>query len=226
MISTFVAADHLFHSNIYPGFGAEEWAKMSMENADLIALGEFVSVCDDEFEKPPLRNFRLVTARFEIEELFKATNESHKVGTTVDVQIVGDMLIYPGEKITRYQKREEQREAISDRKDAIRKRLDDIENGRQLLDSAGITDDEHELRAELADLIDRSLNTPPNILAVLDQPSFYDVGGMIEPDVKYVIALWLEDDGSYLLTESYDRDIFWGEEAEQMADAFRLLTGR
>ena len=70
------------------------------------------------------------------------------------------------------------------------------------------------------------MNTPPKILAVLDQPSFYEVGGMIEPNVKYVVALWREDDGSFLLAESYDRDIFWGEEAEQMAEAFRSLTGR
>ena len=44
-------ADHLFQSDIYPDFGAEEWAKISMEYADLIAVGEFVSVCDAEFNK-------------------------------------------------------------------------------------------------------------------------------------------------------------------------------
>ena len=219
-------ADHLFHSDIYPNFGAKEWAKISMEYADLIAVGEFVSVCDPGFAKSPLRDFRLVTAKFQIEELFKDTRGPSEIGAIVDVQVVGDILVYPGERITRHQKRMERRQEISDRMDVVRKRLDDIANGRRSIESAGVGYDEQELRSELADLVSESLNTPPSISAVLDQPSFYEVGGMIEPNVKYVVALWLEDDGSFLLAESYDRDIFWGEEAEQMAEAFRSLTGR
>lgn len=222
IFSTCICADHLFHSDIYPNFGAEQWARISMDHADLIALGEFVSVCDTEFGKSPLRDFRLLTAKFRIEELYKGTSET---GTTVDIQVVGDMLVYPGETITRYQKRKEIRQDINDRKDTIRKRLDDI-NNRGVIESVQDNNDEEKLRAELAVLVRRSLDTPPRILAVLDQPSFYEVGGMIEPNVQYVIALWIEDDGSYLLAESYDRNIFWGEEAEQMADAFRSLTGR
>ena len=218
-------ADHLFQSDIFPDYRAAEWAKMSMDYADLIAVGEFVSVCDPGFGKSPLRDRRLVTAKFKIEELFKDTSGSSEVGTIVDIQVEGDMLIYPGERITRYQKRKELRQEINDRKHAIRKRLEDIENGRDPVESAGVSYDEQELRTELAELVDRSLNTPPSMLAVFHQPSFYEVGGMIEPNVKYVVALWLEDDGSFLLAESYDRDIFWGEEAQQMAEAFRSLTG-
>ena len=219
-------ADHLFHSDTFPDFGADEWAKRSMDYADLIAVGEFVSVCDPGFGKSPLRDFRLVTAKFKLEELFKDTSGSSEVGTIVDIQVMGDMLIYPGERITRHQKRKELRQEISDRKHAIRKRLEDIENGWDPVESAGVGYDEQELRTELAELVDRSLNTPPSMLAVLHQQSFYEVGGMIEPNVKYVVALSLKEDGSFLLGQSYDGDIFWGEEAEQMAEAFRSLTGR
>ena len=216
-------ADHLFQSDIFPDFGAEEWAKMSMEYADLIAVGEFVSVCDAEFNKPLLRNFRLVTAKFKVKELFKGR---HDVGDTVDVAVVADMLVYPGERVTRHQKRSEIRRKLNDRRDTVMKLLEAI-GAAQHAPRQDITNNgKRDLQDELADINRRLLSVPPSILAVLDQPSFYEVGGMIEPDVQYVVALWLEDDGSYLLTESYDRDIFWGEEAEQMADAFRLLTGR
>ena len=218
-------ADHLFQSDIFPDYRAAEWAKRSMDYADLIAVGKFVSVCDPGFGKSPLRDFRVMTAKFKIEELFKDTRGSSEVGTVVDVQVEGDMLIYPGERITRYQKRKERRQEIDGLIEAVEKRLDDIENGWDLVESAGVRYDEQELRTELAELIHESLNTPPSMLAVFHQPSFYEVGGMIEPNVKYVVALWLEDDGSFLLAESYDRDIFWGEEAEQMAEAFRSMIG-
>ena len=219
-------ADHLFQSDIFPDFGAEEWAEMSMDYADLIAVGEFVSVCDPGFGTSPLRDFRLVTAKFKIEELFKDTRGSSEVGTIVDVQVVGDMLIYPGERITRYQKRKELRQEINDRRDTVMKMLEGIDMEPHKRAQGIANNRERDLQDELADINRRLLSVPPSMLAVFHQPSFYEVGGMIEPNVKYVVALWLEDDGSFLLAESYDRDIFWGVEAEQMEEAFRSLTGR
>lgn len=215
-------ADHLFHSDIYPDFGAEEWARMSLEYADLIAVGEFVSVCDAEFNKPLLRNFRRVRAKFKLEEVFKGR---HDIGDTVDVSVKADMLVYPGERVTRYEKRREVRRKLNNRRDAVVEMLEGIGAARHTQAQGVATNRERDLQDELADINRTLLSVPPSMLAVLDQPSFYEVGGMIEPNVKYVIALWLEDDGSFQLAESYDRDIFWGEEAEQMAQAFRSLTG-
>jgi len=109
VLSVPAAADHLFRSGIMGQLDAAHWARWAMEMDEVVVAGEFVAVCDEEFGTAVVwGQSRYVTARFRVDEAFKGARR----GDIVEVQVKDDMLVYPGEDITRYRKRHETHENL------------------------------------------------------------------------------------------------------------------
>ena len=212
-------ADHLFHSGILGQKDADYWARSAMAIAEVVVSGQFVAVCDEEFgTTPPWWQPRYVTARFKVDEVFKAP---FPASDGIEIQVDRDMLVYPGEDIARYHKREQLR----------RDRHAHIQEINALLELMDRVPEFYALGPEAvaaAEALQRRLaavlraRVIPNTSMVADGPFFYDLeGAVIRQHETYVLVLFNRTDGWYRLEDAWGHDVYWGDEAEQMLEALR-----
>ena len=77
---------------------------MMSQDFTVVAAGEFVTVVDPDVDKHPLDN-RQVTATFRLDEVFKG-EEALAGDRVIEMALWSDTLAYPGEEVSRREKRE------------------------------------------------------------------------------------------------------------------------
>lgn len=191
-------------------------------HVDLIAVGEFGVPVELGTDQVSLLASRELDLSFEIRGVFKG---SVKPEDTVLVRLRSDMLVFPGESISRYEKRrlvyaakaEELRLAVAD----AAERVSDLQ-GRERDELArqlqGVND---RIARELAELgrIQRSV--------FASEPTFYRKGGVIKPDSSYLLAVAsIDGNDRYYVLEERGGGIFWGEFADDIRDEIEAAMSR
>jgi hypothetical protein len=212
---------------------ARTWAKLLLENFDLVAVGEFSDIPDLKSDSASAEVDRLdarfaellmpheVVVTFNIRGLYKGASR----GSTIKVELVSDMLLFPGEDVSRYSRRFRHWQELAAEKSAMAERLSELDESYQ---DGEMTLDEYErTRARLlspdAERLAVDVNIPTRMVFITHGETFYDLGGAVGPGESYLVGLnWTPHDlQAYTLDERphNGRSIFWGEMADDVIAA-------
>lgn len=226
--SVALAQDRTPHPQSFQGTPFRDIAAGFYSNTDLVAVGRFgppVEVGDDLLSL--LRN-REIDMPFTVQIVYKG---NVRPGSVVQIRLQSDMLAFPGERISRYEKRRQVIEAKREELHlaASEAAIIDEEHAR-----GEITASERQLRLqemdaryrdsglmrEIEDLrgIDRAVN-------VLHVETFYEREGAILPDTDYLVAVHAIDGNPYyyLLDDRLSWGIMWGEIAADIGSEIESL---
>lgn len=159
-----------------------------LEDYELVAIGEFVDFSSEEANNQAVIQSRDVVVGFSPTALYKGGIAN---GVPVDVRLNSDMLSYFGEPISRYEKRKQirrvQREELERLDGQLAALSQDSQDGR--IAAQEFLDEEERLRTQRQTLIDDSLATSTRNVAVIGLETFYDLEGVIQPGVEYLVGL-------------------------------------
>jgi len=195
-------------------------AKQMLENYEFVAVGEFLDFPAEAADDAAFLEPRDVIVRFNPHTVYKGDTAP---GSMVDVQLNSDMLSFPREPaVSRYTKRRqvrlEQARQLKELDQQLTRLAEDLENKR--IAQQTFRDEQTALLARREELIARSLATGTRRVAVIDGESFYDLGGVIRPDTRYLVGLNRtgENIPTYLLEEfaTSTSNIVWGETFDEV----------
>jgi hypothetical protein len=209
---------HVGHTMMVPS--SREYATALLANYDLVALGVFGDFPPSEpdlFKSLAPGETKL---RFKIEKLYKGSAVD-----SIEISLDRDMLIYAGESISRYAKRQRvRRNQISAASDFGR----EFAQLEERLGTGAITKQQYDdqfarLKIGKDKLVRESLATSIRTITVIDGITFYDLGGAISPDRKFLIGVnrSVEHVNIYALEEVPTKatNIFWGQVLEDVSRA-------
>ena len=203
----------------------EELASHLFENCELVADGEFYALPESSPEELTALKRGHTLVRFRIHRLYKGVAPD-----AIAIQLENDMLIIPGEEISRYEKRRRiLEEALADvepvleQTDALLRSLEAGEVDRQ-----AFTKETERLNAIISERIGREGVVD---WALIGGPShgktFYDLGGAIRPNERYLLGLNTisHENNAYGLS-AFGRLswIYWGETREYVLAASSLVN--
>jgi hypothetical protein len=206
---------------------ARIWAELLLNDFDLVAVGQFSNLPDSDSDSANPLVARDVSVTFEILSLFKGAPQG---GSAIKVELISDMLRFPGEDVSRYAKRSQVRHGLTARRTALTEQLATLD--RTYL-TGDITLEEYErekerLAAVDAERISVSVALPTRTVGLTHGKTFYDFGGVIRSSETYVVGLkWTAHDiRAYTLEEvpRSGRNIFWGEMADDVIEALKELA--
>lgn len=207
--------DDRYYANFVMGWGA------------LVARGQFVGLCEDVstcnaqadgnlFER------RLATVQFRLDEMFKGhadaagTADAGNVAS-VSILLTTDLLAYPGETITRYEKRRQLAAPLQSTAQGLDDELRDMRRNGQAEDPAYQDLQRQRYRIYLRLKALRPIEvTPPDGMGMI-----WDFGGSIRSGVDYLVSLRPDDDGHYAINPVFDGTIWWGDQAERIVALLR-----
>ena len=188
-------------------------ASYLMEECDLIADGEFFAFPFSSSEELRALRPENMHINFRIHQLYKG-----EASNSIEVQIISDMLVYPGEALSRYVKREI---IFETRKEDLRPVLRQIRELEKAHKEGKITRQRFErernrLNAIVSDRVEQDglYSSFRRSVGALHGETFYDRGGAVSPEKSYLICVnkLSEDAGAYILEEDPDMaNIYWGE---------------
>lgn len=190
----------------------EKIAEDLMDHWDFVADGEFHSLPQDEPARSVVLKREYVIISFQIEKLYKGD-----VAESIKIELPSDMLVFPGEDISRYVKREQIK---AEQYAEIQPIIDELRALRLAMEAGQIDPQEYrKQRDNLDELVNgrrRQDGLPDAALpwTAIDYETFYDKGGAIRPNQKFLIGLKNTPSGNdvYKLEEHPDSSsIFWGE---------------
>ena len=186
--------------------------------------GEFYNIPDESAEDVLVQHPKKVSLKFRVSKVLKGNAFG-----MIEVELNSDMLVFPGEGISRYAKRRQQIQAQSEELQPI---LDALDLLNAKLDAGEI--DEQAFYSEQSRLWsvfrERSgevigKETATRSLTVLDGESFYDHGGAIKENEPYLMQLQpiAGRQNAYYLREvlGLDTDLYWGEKREDVLMALK-----
>ena len=163
---------------------ASRRAKALLEEYELVALGELTALSepDDNVLAP-----RLVISTFRIDELFKGPNGLAEVS----VELISDMLAFPGENVARHEKRKQVWKGMGAQMESIKRARAALDES---LGAGAITQQEYDKRRGEVDqrertMVDANIKLASRQVAVIDGWSFYSLGGAVMPKEKYLLGL-------------------------------------
>ncbi len=195
-------------------------------------LGDYELVADGEFYSFPAASPEELRAlqpedallRFRIHRLYKgAAPES------IEIEFVNDMLVFPGEDVSRYAMRWQ----ILKAKDLepFEKQLDALERSLEAgeIDRLAYELERERLYTQIQQRFDRDGLASTRMISVLHAQTFYDLGGAIRPNERYLIGAdrTLDRIHVYRLEDFHhekSQGIYWGEMREDVAAALDGLT--
>lgn len=187
-------------------------ASYLLENWEIVADGEFQRFpVEDQLELTALAREKVIV-EFRINTLYKGV-----VSDPIEVEVLSDMLVFPGEDISRYMKRLEirRRQAVD-----IEPLLRQIRALHQAFEDGTIDEREYEAKRDGLEEMVRQRRREDGLAvvgegwAIIDASTFYDLNGAIRPNQKYLIGLKANPLGKdvYLLHEHPDwPNIYWGD---------------
>lgn len=196
-----------------------------MSDFELVADGEFIELPESSPEELSSLVRKDVLVRFRIHKLYKGS-----VQDSVYIELPNDMLVFPGEDISRNAKREV---IISKQIEDLRPVLEKTLALDQSLEAGQISRQEYrEQQDKLWAVVDERVAQDGAIdhlawIPISGADSFYDYGGVIRPGERFLIGAngSLASEGAYAL-EEYSRSsrIHWGERREIILFALNELT--
>jgi hypothetical protein len=194
-----------------------------LEYFDLVAMGQFIDVSQVDSDGRHTLRSRTVTVPFRIQDLYSGVESE---GSVIHVQLNSDMLVFPGEAISRYAKRQEAHAEFA-------RRMVEIAGERSELDAANragaMSDEQYEGETARLDVEVMELNEELRAFGARGAFSshgrtFYDLGGAIREGELYLIAVAnIEgEEGTYLLDDlPTTTNLFWGEKREDVLAELR-----
>ena len=203
------------------------YANFVMAWGTLVARGQFIGLCEDVSTCDAQANGnlferRLATVRFRLDEVFKGhpdpawTADAGDVAS-VPIRLTTDLLAYPGETITRYEKRKQLATPLLSTARELDDELDDMRRARRTEEPAYQDLRQQRYRIHLRLKVLRPVQvTPPE-----GRKMIWDLDGSIRSDVDYLVSLRPDDDGRYAINALFDGSIWWGDQAERIAALLR-----
>lgn len=191
-------------------------AQALLANYDVVALGRFSELPDSA---NPL-NPEQVTVTFEPVRTFKGQVAE---GMAVTVELISDMLIFPGRDQSRYVVRQQMFEEWAAEREELERQNATLGQDYQ---SGMIALEEYERSlARLREREERWMEASAVFLTGRrvgrsHGRTFYEVGGVIRPDRYYVVGMDMSahDFNTFTLRDTR-RSVFWGEWAEDLVPA-------
>jgi hypothetical protein len=204
-------------------YSPDRQANYFLSNADLIAIGEFSAPVDRFMDVKSLLSSQSIDVTFTIQQVLKGNLQP---GSTVTVRMNSDMLAYPGESISRYEKRfllfDEKRGQLAAA--AIRATAEAADAEKEF-EAGEISQLQRDERIRAIDSRNATLIAETNELRAMQRrrpitshgASFYDQGGVIQSGMSYVIALGsIEGNARYFALGDMGGGIMWGEIAQEI----------
>ena len=187
-------------------------ASIVFERYELIADGEFYALPKYSSDELVALRREDVQVGFRIDKIYKG-----KAHDSITIQFTNDMLIVPGEEVSRYTKRQRILANLRTELEPNREQRDALKRSYQSgeIDERAYREERDRLVSLAAHLCRKEgLDLPNSHLVVTGRRSFHDIGGAIRPGEKYLIAV-NKASGSvdaYFLDEySLKSTILWGE---------------
>ena len=190
---------------------------------ELVADGEFYALPESSPEELTALKRGHTRVRFRIHRLYKGV-----AADAIDILLENDMLIIPGEEISRYESRRQILEEVVadlgpvlDQSDALLRSLEAGDVDRQTY-----TREKEELNAIISKRIGREGLVDWAVLRPTHGKTFYDHGGAIRPNERYLLGLnkISHENSAYGLGaySSLSR-IYWGEMRDLIVPAILAL---
>ena len=196
-----------------------------LEYYELVAVGEFDSFPEGSPDDFSLLNPRDVLVEFRILKRYQGMSAD-----SIQVELISDMLVFPGEDLSRYAKRQQVRWGQIKEAEAIRRQLETLERS---LEAGEIALQEYEEETTKISVLQEqltrdSLATSTRLIGLVHSETSYDLGGAIRPDETYLIGVnkTLDRNHVYMLEEvpRSVKNIFWGETRDDLIAALDALT--
>ena len=193
-----------------------------LEDYELVADGEFFALPDASGDDLSALNPENVLVRFRILDLYQGSAPN-----CVEIELINDMLIFPGEDVSRFSKRQQVLVAQIAEQQAIREQLAILERTFGAGEIA-LLEYENET-ARLAVLKEQQIReflaTSTRQIGLVHGKTFHDRGGAIRPNERYLIGVnrILDRTHVYRLDE-HTTHIFWGETRDDLIAALNDLT--
>ena len=205
-------------------FSARNIAASIPHSSGLWVDGEFIGLPNAPAEEVLSQSPRQIWLQFRVARLIHG-----QASDVIDVRLNSDMLVFQGEGVSRYAKRQH---VIDARFEELGPILDSIESLRVRLDEGEIDDatfasERKRLQALLSEKSRRHLDVFISSRLIVEAESFYDYGGAINERTSYLMQVQsvAGHQGAYYLRRvlNLDTNIFWG---ERRADILDALDGR
>ena len=200
-----------FSQGLFNELPTEDWASFVFENYEVVVTGEFPEIPEDVASDITRKGIAEVDISFEVSALHKG----YLPNNVVKVRLAADMLLYPGEHISRYSKRFETRLEYAAMLESLNQRINSLRNDVRsgLVSIEDLQTQEAVLVAQRQQLASTIVSIPSRTISTLHVESFYDLGGAIKPNESYLLGLSRSrDDPDVLILQEIPaiRNIFWG----------------
>ena len=205
----------------YTPIPADRLAAYLLQGHEIVADGEFFDFPQPTGEKTSALSPEIVRIRFRIHRLYKGAATD-----TIEIELMNDMLVFPGAKVARYVVRE----LILERRRAdlkpVRRQRDALE---RLFTAGDIGREQYvEERDRLNKLIVKrkekdGLATSGRQVGLLHGWSFYDEGGAIRPGQRFLIGANRTQSGKDVYgpdETSFKSTVSWGETRDYVLSGF------
>ena len=203
-------------------FSARTRASNLLEDFELVADGEFFGLPDASGDDLSALNPENVLVRFRILDLYQGSAPDF-----VEIELISDMLIFPGEDVSRFTKRQQVLDAQIAERQAVGEQVAILE---RTFEAGEIVLLEYENEtARLAVLEDQQIReflaTSTRQIGLVHGNTFHDLGGVIRPNERYLIGAnrILDRTNVYRLDE-HTTPIFRGEMRDDLIAALNDLT--
>lgn len=194
------------------------------DHFELVADGEFYALPASTPEELRALKYEKLRVKFRIDKIYKA--EGHPTDS-IDIQLVSDMLAYPGESISRYAKRQQ---IMAKQAEDLKTVWEQYKAAEASYEAGEIEESEYfrvlgkysELRQARRG---RDGLSGRRRYVVFDAQTIYDKGGAIRAGEIYLIGVnRIENDTNvYLLQEIGRSRIYWGEMRDHILPGFDTL---
>ena len=203
-------------------WSARTRASNLLEDYELVADGEFFALPNASRDDLSALNPENVLVRFRILDLYQGS-----VPDFVEIELINDMLIFPGEDVSRFTKRQEVLDAQIAERQVIRERLAILERAFEAGEIALLEYENETARLAVLDeqQIKESLATSTRQIGLVHGRTFHDRGGAIRPNERYLIGVNRILDRTHVYRlEEHTTHIFWGEMRDDLICALNDLA--
>lgn len=190
-------------------------------NYDVVADGELYAF--PEYSEAELRSLERedVVIRFRVDKLYKGS-----LAESFEVRLPNDMLEFPGESISRYEKRHQLKKQYAEERSSIQRQKQALMASSK---AGEISAEEYRAQSEEIDRQLREIYELDNKLGgsvyvgTEHGKAFYDLGGGVRRDEKYLIACDIDPGGTgaCLLDHHLSSGkLFWGERRAYVLPGF------
>jgi hypothetical protein len=202
-----------------------EWVRALVAGHEVVAVGtlefDYKGLSPDFYEKSP----RQIVGSLRVTRGYKGVS----VGDTVRVQFTSDMLQVPGESISAGAKRDLLWEGIRRRRAANREALAALESSMRVgrVTQANYATEHARLLSEGEEIgrASAQLSTAKGVRPGGQDPSFFDLGGVLRPGAQYLIAANRpsgERKAVYFLSYLHG-GVYWGEKRDHIAGLLEAI---